>query len=275
MDNKKREKIVFSARYACPVCGYSLSELEPRLFSFNNPAGACPTCDGLGVQQFFDPERVVVHPEVGLNAGAIRGWDRRNIYYYQLLTSLARHYGFDMDVPFMALPQAIQDLILYGSGEVAIEFSYFNDRGGEYRKLQPFEGVIPNMQRRYRDTESNVVREELARYLSHQPCPDCRGTRLNQGARNVYILDKTLPAVTAMPIDIAQAFFAELSLPTRGNRHKNRHGNQSTTRFSGQRRTRVPEPGSQRGHALRRRGATYSSGKPDWRGTGWSHVYSG
>jgi excinuclease ABC subunit A len=215
MDNKKREKIVFSARYACPVCGYSLSELEPRLFSFNNPAGACPTCDGLGVQQFFDPERVVVHPEVGLNAGAIRGWDRRNIYYYQLLTSLARHYGFDMDVPFMALPQAIQDLILYGSGEVAIEFSYFNDRGGEYRKLQPFEGVIPNMQRRYRDTESNVVREELARYLSHQPCPDCRGTRLNQGARNVYILDKTLPAVTAMPIDIAQAFFAELSLPGR------------------------------------------------------------
>jgi excinuclease ABC subunit A len=215
MDNKKREEIVFSARYACPVCGYSLSELEPRLFSFNNPAGACPTCDGLGVQQFFDPERVVVHPEVGLNAGAIRGWDRRNIYYYQLLTSLARHYGFDMDVPFMALPQAIQDLILYGSGEVAIEFSYFNDRGGEYRKLQPFEGVIPNMQRRYRDTESNVVREELARYLSHQPCPDCRGTRLNQGARNVYILDKTLPAVTAMPIDIAQAFFAELSLPGR------------------------------------------------------------
>jgi excinuclease ABC subunit A len=211
----ERGEIVFSARYACPVCGYSLSELEPRLFSFNNPAGACPTCDGLGAQQFFDPERVVIHPEVGLNAGAIRGWDRRNIYYYQLLTSLARHYNFDMDMPFMELPEAIQQLILYGSGEEAIEFSYFNDRGGEYRKLQPFEGVIPNMRRRYRDTESNVVREELARYLSHQPCPDCKGTRLNRGARNVYILDKTLPAITAMPIDATQVFFAELNLPGR------------------------------------------------------------
>ncbi len=211
----ERDDIVFSARYACPVCGYSLSELEPRLFSFNNPAGACPTCDGLGARQFFDPERVVVHPEVGLNAGAIRGWDRRNVYYYQLLTSLARHYDFDMDVPFMELPDTVHQLILYGSGEEAIEFSYFNDRGGEYHKLQPFEGVIPNMQRRYRDTESNVVREELARYLSHQPCPDCGGTRLNQGARHVYILDKTLPAITNMPIDTAQAFFAELKLAGR------------------------------------------------------------
>ena len=213
--DRLRDEIVFSARYACPVCGYSLSELEPRLFSFNNPAGACPTCDGLGAQQFFDPERVVIHPEAGLNAGAIRGWDRRNIYYYQLLTSLANHYDFDMDMPFMELPETTQQLILYGSGEEAIEFSYFNDHGGEYRKLLPFEGVIPNMQRRYRDTESNVVREELARYLSHQPCPDCKGTRLNKGARHVYILDKTLPAITAMPIDTAQVFFAELELPGR------------------------------------------------------------
>ena len=211
----KRDDIVFSARYACPVCGYSLSELEPRLFSFNNPAGACPTCDGLGVRQFFDPERVVIHPEVGLNAGAIRGWDRRNIYYYQLLTSLAQHYDFDMDMPYMELPDSIKQLILYGSGEEAIEFSYFNDRGGEYRKLQPFEGVIPNMQRRYRDTESNVVREELARYQSHQSCPDCGGTRLNRGARHVYITDKTLPAISAMPIDTARAFFTELRLPGR------------------------------------------------------------
>jgi excinuclease ABC subunit A len=178
MDDKRRKDIVFSARYACPVCGYSLSELEPRLFSFNNPAGACPTCDGLGIHQFFDPERVVIHPEVGLNAGAIRGWDRRNVYYYQLLNSLAKHYDFDMDRPFMALPKSIQQLILYGSGEEAIEFSYFNDHGGEYRKLQPFEGVIPNMKRRYRDTESNVVREprrtaclysgaDLTRYYCH------------------------------------------------------------------------------------------------------------
>ena len=211
----KRDDIVFSARYACPVCGYSLSELEPRLFSFNNPAGACPTCDGLGVRQFFDPERVVIHPEVGLNAGAIRGWDRRNIYYYQLLTSLAQHYDFDMDMPYMELPDTIKQLILYGSGEEAIEFCYFNDRGGEYRKLQPFEGVIPNMQRRYRDTESNVVREELARYQSHQSCPDCGGTRLNRGARHVYITDKTLPAISAMAIDTARAFFTELRLPGR------------------------------------------------------------
>jgi len=215
MDDKRRKDIVFSARYACPVCGYSLSELEPRLFSFNNPAGACPTCDGLGIHQFFDPERVVIHPEVGLNAGAIRGWDRRNVYYYQLLNSLAKHYDFDMDRPFMALPKSIQQLILYGSGEEAIEFSYFNDHGGEYRKLQPFEGVIPNMKRRYRDTESNVVREELARYLSHQPCPDCHGTRLNLGARHVYIQEQTLPDITAMPIDTAQAFFTCLKLPGR------------------------------------------------------------
>ena len=215
MDDKRRKDLVFSARYACPVCGYSLSELEPRLFSFNNPAGACPTCDGLGIRQFFDPERVVIHPEVGLNAGAIRGWDRRNIYYYQLLNSLAQHYDFDMDKPFMALPKSIQQLILYGSGEEAIEFSYFNDHGGKYRKLQPFEGVIPNMERRYRDTESNVVREELARYLSHQPCPDCRGTRLNLGARHVYVQEQTLPDITAMPIDTAQAFFSRLKLPGR------------------------------------------------------------
>ncbi len=206
---------VFSARFACPECGYSLTELEPRLFSFNNPAGACPTCDGLGIQQFFDPERVVTQPELSLNGGAIRGWDRRNIYYYQMLTSLARHYHFDMDTPFTDLPEEIRQLILYGSGEEKIKFTYFNDRGGEYHKLQPFEGILPNMQRRYRDTESNVVREDLARYLNHQPCPECHGTRLNTGARHVYIMEKSLPEITAMPIDTAQAFFSQLHLPGR------------------------------------------------------------
>jgi excinuclease ABC subunit A len=215
MDEAALEDMVFSARFACPVCGYSISELEPRLFSFNNPAGACPGCDGLGHQQFFDPERVVTHPELSLSSGAIRGWDRRSIYYFQMLTSLSRHYDFDMDTPFHELPESLRNIILYGSGNEQIEFSYFNDRGGEYHKLQPFEGIIPNMQRRYRDTESNVVREDLARYLSHQPCPDCGGTRLNQAARHVFVLDRNLPAVTAMPIDTAQAFFAGLNLPGR------------------------------------------------------------
>ncbi|MHA1569758.1 MAG: excinuclease ABC subunit UvrA, partial [Alphaproteobacteria bacterium] len=211
----KQPDLVFSARFACPVCGYSLSELEPRIFSFNNPAGACPGCDGLGVQQFFDPERVVVHPELSLSAGAIRGWDRRNVYYFQMLGSLARHYGFDMDTPFVDLPDTLRETILYGSGDEVIEFTYYNDRGGEHRKQQPFEGVIPNMQRRYRDTESNVVREELARYLSHQPCPDCHGARLNEAARHVFVLDRSLPDITSLSIDTAQRFFASLELPGR------------------------------------------------------------
>jgi len=207
--------IVFSARFACPVCGYSLTELEPRLFSFNNPAGACPTCDGLGVHQFFDPARVVAQPEVGLASGAIRGWDRRSMYYFQMLTSLSTHYGFDMDKPFYKLPKKIQDIVLYGSDEEEIKFTYHNDQGSKYSKLQPFEGVIPNMQRRYRDTESNVVREELIKYMSHQACPDCHGTRLNRSARHVYVQDKPLPEITAMPVGTAQEFFTRLNLPGR------------------------------------------------------------
>jgi len=210
-----QDDIVFSARFACPVCGYSLTELEPRLFSFNNPAGACPTCDGLGVHQFFDPARVVAQPEVGLDSGAIRGWDRRSMYYFQMLTSLSNHYGFDMDKPFYKLPKKIQNTVLYGSGDEDIKFSYHNDQGSKYTKLQPFEGVIPNMQRRYRDTESTMVREELAKYMSHQACPDCHGTRLNRSARHVFVLDKALPDITAMPIDTAQEFFKTLSLAGR------------------------------------------------------------
>ncbi len=215
MDDDKKADTIFSARFACPKCGYSLTELEPRLFSFNNPTGACPTCDGLGRQQFFDPERVISHPELSLSSGAIRGWDRRSVYYFQMLTSLAAHYGFDMDTPFEELDEAIQQVVLYGSGDEDIEFVYYNDRGGEHRKVQPFEGIIPNMERRYRDTESNVVREELARFLNHQACPDCHGTRLNRAARHVFVQDRPLPDITAMPINLAQAFFAELSLPGR------------------------------------------------------------
>ena len=211
----EREDIVFSARFACPQCGYSITELEPRLFSFNNPAGACPACDGLGVRQYFDPNRVVSHPDLSLSEGAIRGWDRRNMYYFQMLASLAKHYKFDMDKPFSKLSKKVREIILHGSGEEAIKFTYYNDRGGKHIKQQAFEGIIPNMVRRYRETDSNAVREELAKYLSHQPCPDCSGTRLNLAARHVYIAEKTLPGITELPIEQAKQFIAGLSLPGR------------------------------------------------------------
>lgn len=211
-DDKKNE-IVFSAKFACPECGYSLTELEPRVFSFNNPAGACPGCDGLGVQEFFDPKRVVVQPDAALSGGAIRGWDRRNVYYYQMLLSLSQHYHFDMDMPFEDLNEDIQHLILYGSGDEIIKFTYNNDRGGKKIKEHAFEGIINNMQRRYHDTDSSVVREELAKYMNQQPCPDCGGARLNRAARHVFIADKTLPDISAMPIDSAADFFKNLNLP--------------------------------------------------------------
>jgi len=209
----KNKEMVFSAKFACPECGYSLTELEPRVFSFNNPAGACSGCDGLGVQEFFDPKRVVAQPEHALSGGAVRGWDRRNIYYYQLLLSLSKHYGFDMDTPFNQLDTKLQHIILYGSGEELIEFTYNNDRGKEHNKVQSFEGIIPNMQRRYHDTDSSIVREELAKYMNQQPCPECNGTRLNRSARHVYIAEQTLPEISAMPIDAAAEFFKSLTLP--------------------------------------------------------------
>ncbi|HHJ11568.1 MAG TPA: excinuclease ABC subunit UvrA, partial [Chromatiales bacterium] len=207
------EELTFSSRFACPVCGYSLAELEPRLFSFNNPVGACPTCDGLGVQQFFDPERVVAHPELSLAGGAVRGWDRRNAYYFQMISSLAAHYGFDVETPWAELPEEIRHIVLYGSGDEAIEFTYLGNRGQVLRKTHPFEGILPNLERRYRETDSGTVREELAKYLSVQPCPDCHGTRLNRAARHVYIADYSLPQITAMPIGECHHFFSELKLP--------------------------------------------------------------
>jgi len=207
------EELVFSARFACPECGYSLSELEPRLFSFNNPAGACPACDGLGARQFFDPERVVIHPELSLSAGAIRGWDRRNAYYFQMLTSLAGHYGFDIETPFAELPERVRQAILYGSGGEPVTFTYFNERGGSIVKTQPFEGIIPNMERRYRETESTAVREELAKYLNQQPCPECRGSRLNRSARHVFVGEHSLPAITSLPVGSAYELFLNLRLP--------------------------------------------------------------
>ncbi len=209
----EREELVFSARFACPECGYSLSELEPRLFSFNNPAGACPACDGLGARQFFDPERVVIHPELSLSAGAIRGWDRRNAYYFQMLTSLAGHYGFDIETPFAELPERVRQAILYGSGGEPVTFTYFNERGGSIVKTQPFEGIIPNMERRYRETESTAVREELAKYLNQQPCPECQGSRLNRSARHVFVGEHSLPAITSLPVGSAYELFLNLRLP--------------------------------------------------------------
>jgi excinuclease ABC subunit A len=208
------EEMIFSARFACPICGHSISELEPKLFSFNNPAGACPTCDGLGVKQFFDAKRLV-NGELTLAEGAIRGWDRRNVYYFQMLGSLASHYGFSLDEPFDSLDADQQKFILRGSGRENVEFRYLNDRGDIVKRSHPFEGIIPNLERRYRETESNSVREELAKYLSTQPCPDCRGTRLRREARHVWVGDRTLPAVTAMPIGDATDYFGNLSLSGR------------------------------------------------------------
>jgi len=208
------EEMIFSARFACPICGHSISELEPKLFSFNNPAGACPTCDGLGVKQFFDAKRLV-NGELTLAEGAIRGWDRRNVYYFQMLGSLASHYGFSLDKPFDALAPEQQKVVLRGSGKEPVDFRYLNDRGDIVKRSHPFEGIIPNLERRYRETESNAVREELAKYLSTQPCPECRGTRLRREARHVWVGDKTLPAVTGLPIGDATDYFGSLTLTGR------------------------------------------------------------
>jgi excinuclease ABC subunit A len=207
--------LIYSSKFACAVCGYSVPDLEPRLFSFNNPAGACPSCDGLGSKQFFDPQRVVIHPELSLPAGAVRGWDRRNAYYFQLIQSLAKHYRFDLDTPFNALSEDIKNVVLYGSGDQQIEFEYASDRVSITKRTHAFEGVIPNMQRRYHETDSSVVREELAKFLNSQPCPDCQGTRLSRAARNVFVADLSLPQVTAMPVGKAQNFFSNLVLPGR------------------------------------------------------------
>lgn len=212
MTDGEHEEIVFSANFACPHCGYSMQELEPRLFSFNNPAGACGTCDGLGVQQFFDPDRVVQNGELSLSGGAIRGWDKRNFYYFQMLKSLAEHYGFDVEAPFDSLPKKIQNVILSGSGKTEIEFKYINDRGDITVRRHPFEGILNNMERRYRETESNSVREDLIKFVSTKPCSSCGGSRLRLEARNVFIADTTLPTVSEMSISEAMDFFNQLAL---------------------------------------------------------------
>ncbi|MBN8728567.1 MAG: excinuclease ABC subunit UvrA [Xanthomonadales bacterium] len=213
MDDAGTAEVTFSSRFSCPVCDYSLPELEPRLFSFNSPIGACPDCDGLGVTQFFDPARVVTNPQLGLAAGAVRGWDRRNPYYFQLIQSLAKHYDFELETPWQDLPEATREHILYGSRGEPISFRYLTGASGAVTRKHAFEGVLPNLERRYKETESSAVREELARYISERDCPECHGQRLNRSARNVFVADANLPSLTALPIGQGLDFFDGLALP--------------------------------------------------------------
>lgn len=202
----------FSARFACPVCSYSLQELEPRLFSFNNPVGACPSCDGLGSLDYFDPERVVMHPDLSLSGGAIKGWDKRNTFYFQMIQSLSQHYDFDVDTPFNQLSDKVKEIILYGSGKEEIEFTYLSERGTRFTRSHPFEGIIPNLERRYRETDSNTVREELSQYQSHRACPACGGARLRPEARYVYVGEKPIHEISAWPLTATLQFFEDLNL---------------------------------------------------------------
>jgi excinuclease ABC subunit A len=211
MDDSQPE-LTFSDKFACAECGYSLQELEPRLFSFNNPSGACANCDGLGVKQFFDPVRLIVNPSLSLAGGAVRGWDRRNAYYFQLVQSLARHFKFDVETAWRELAAKDQQILLYGSGEESIEFRYFDGRGGTQRRRHPFEGILPNLERRYKETESQTVREELSKYIGSKPCPECSGTRLNRAARHVFVADKALPDISRLAVGKALKFFRELRL---------------------------------------------------------------
>ncbi len=213
INEPKRAELVFSDKFACNVCGWSLAELEPRLFSFNNPAGACPTCDGLGVKQFFDPARLVTQPHLSLAAGAVRGWDRRNAYYFAIIQSIARHYKFDVEASWNELDAKVQAVLLNGSGTETVEFRYFDGRGGTARKRHVFEGILPNLERRYRETDSMMVREELAKYLGHKPCPDCGGTRLNTAARHVFVAGRNIAEITALSVSRALEFFTTLELP--------------------------------------------------------------
>ncbi|CAK0764521.1 excision nuclease subunit A [Gammaproteobacteria bacterium] len=215
MDNPSADELVFSARFSCLECGYSLPELEPRLFSFNSPVGACPTCDGLGVKQFFDPAKVIALPKRSLAAGAVRGWDRNNAWYFQFLQGLAKHYHFEIDTPWENLPLQVREVVLRGSGVEPITFEYFSERGGYATRVHPFEGILPNLERRYKETESSTVREELSRYLATRPCPECAGARLREAARHVFVAGVNLPAVTAWSVGEALTFFSNLRLAGR------------------------------------------------------------
>src|SRR5579864_8401072 len=212
LESEGRAPLIFSSRHACPVCGYSVPPLEPKLFSFNNPAGACPGCDGLGVEEFFDPQRVVLHPHLSLAGGAVRGWDRRNDHYFHLIQALSKHYGFDIETPWTELPEEVRRVLLHGSGPESIEFTEHGASGRKSRRRHPFEGILPNLTRRYRETTSPMVREELARYLSLRPCPDCHGMRLNRAARFVFVAEKSLPEVAHLTVGRALEFLRGLNL---------------------------------------------------------------
>ena len=212
MDDSTKDEMVFSANFSCPHCGYSMQEVEPRIFSFNSPSGACSSCDGLGVKQYFDQHRVVTNPELSLSGGAIKGWDKRSFYYFQMLKTVAVHYGFDVTAPWQELDAEQQQVVLYGTGKLSLDFNYMNDRGDIIRRQHPFEGIIPNMERRYRETESNSVREEMAKFLNNQACPSCKGTRLREEARNVFVAETNLPQVADLSIEQASAFFNSLQL---------------------------------------------------------------
>ena len=214
MDGEEKD-LMFSAKFACPICNYSLTELEPRLFSFNNPAGACETCDGLGIHQYFDVDRIIQHPEASIAEGAIRGWDRRSLFYFNMLRSLADHYDFDIETPWNKLTPLHQQKILFGSENEEITFNYENDRGTVFRREHSFEGVIPNMERRYRDTESNSVREDLSKYMATSECPDCDGTRLCKSARNVFVDDKRIEDIVSMPVGKCYEYFENINLTGR------------------------------------------------------------
>ena len=213
MDDAAASELVFSNKFACPVCNYSLTELEPRLFSFNSPSGACPTCDGLGTQEFFDPNKIVANPHLSLAGGAVRGWDRRNAYYFQLIQSLARHARFDIEAPFESLPEHIRNLVLFGSAGEQIEFKYLDGKGGTLKRRHAFEGIVHNLERRYQETESATVREELSKYRSARACPECGGTRLNRAARHVFVDGRSAPEVSALSVERAIEFFSSLQLP--------------------------------------------------------------
>jgi excinuclease ABC subunit A len=210
--NQSLREHLFSSRFACPVCDYALQELEPRLFSFNNPMGACPTCDGLGQIQFFDPARIVAYPHLSLAAGAIKGWDRRNSFYFQMLESLAAHYGFDLELPFEQLPPEAQNVVLYGSGKESIRFNYLSDKGTRFERSHAFEGIIHSLERRYRETDSPMVREDLAKYQNNKPCPECQGARLRREARHVLVGGQTITALSSLSLNHCRDFFGQLEL---------------------------------------------------------------
>ncbi|MBP6310247.1 MAG: excinuclease ABC subunit UvrA [Arenimonas sp.] len=213
MENADAASILFSSKYSCPVCDYSLTELEPRLFSFNSPMGACSSCDGLGVAQFFDASKVVLHPELSLAAGAIRGWDRRNAYYFQLIHSLAKHFQFDVESSWQELSEAVQQAVLYGSGKQEINFTYMTESGGRTVRKHVFEGIIPNLERRYKETESSAVKEELSKFIAMRECPSCQGARLNRSARHVLVGDKNLTEISRLSIENCTQFFETIKVP--------------------------------------------------------------